>query len=1060
MMTTTQTFETSSNSSEVNSSRFRRGLWLTLATVLTAGPTFGLSSPVTATAPAWIPGTYWVATARSGMPQQASHTNAVAAYGNGRFVVGGSGSSLSPYLISSTDGATFVSRKKADWTITQYERLSNEVTITTSTDHLVSVGQKFPVANSTIATALGTTVNSSFVVNAVPTPTTLTFTLAGADVGAAAGTFANDFRNNEGASALVYGGAAGSEVFLMSSVGGPNKVWRSTDGENWSVVAFHGDNGGRNSTSWTSAAYGAGKFVALTDSSTHRIIYSSDNGTTWLTASLPAGLSASTWSSVAYGEGKFVAVSQTKTAAQVMTSEDGITWTSRSAAEANWWRSVAYGDGNFMAVASDGTNRIMTSDDGITWTARNVPAHATAQWRAVAWAGSAFVVTGTSSTVAATTDVGATWTSMVDGIAGGGAFNNATITAMVWTGSLLLGVPNETGKGISQSFAPSAPTVSSQTPTTGTSAGGTSVTFAGNWLRSVTSVTVDGQPATITARGGGATLTTLSNNSSSLTVTMPAGTSGGQRTITLNGLAGTATGSFTYNWAAPTLTTNVSVSGSTIGGDSVVLTGTNLNGATAVTLGTSVSSASENSTNVTSFTVSGTTSITAVVPPRPCGQTANDWYFRVTTPGGTTAGSANFKHTYATNPTPSISALGTSSGNSAGGQTVVITGSDFRCVSSVKFGNVNAASYVLDSPTQITAVTPAASAGAVAVTVTTEDGVATSSTNFTFVTATTTTTTTPTATTVPTSNSSVGTSSNPAPSLVTSANQAALEAEPGEAVAVINGKKVEVEVVSVPAAATPAQELRIAQNIVATINDLLPSGTTNSIRAISTPTGAELTGMIVNPDNPSEKLNVPIDSVKLIKAGDSAAVLLTGLNQTNLPATSDAKGALEVTRGGIVAARAFGLPGLETGEIVLMSTPRLLKTFTVSANGTYSGQVPLPTDIGFGSHTVVMATANAKVSLGIKLVRTRMQFRVNKVVSTRLFKNRAKVKASGGKVTVRAKGRCKANNKRIVMAKKPGGCYITVRQAAKGQYKAVYYRFTVSVVKKAPKVKKVVSKKK
>jgi hypothetical protein len=286
---------------------------------------------------------------------------------------------------------------------------------------------------------------------------------------------------------------------------------------------------------------------------------------------------------------------------------------------------------------------------------------------------------------------------------------------------------------------------------------------------------------------------------------------------------------------------------------------------------------------------------------------------------------------------------------------------------------------------------------------------------------------------------------------VTSSNQAQLEADPGEAVAVINGKPVEVKVVATPVSATPEQQLRVAQNIVATIGDLVPSGSTNTIRAISTPTGAELTGLLTNPDDPAEKLNVPIESVKLVKAGDKAAVLITGLNQTNLPATSDAKGALEVTRGGIVSARAYGLPGAETGEIILMSTPRLLKTFTVNANGSYSGQVPLPTKIAFGSHTLVMATKSAKVSLGIKLVRTRMQFRVKKVISTSLFKNRARVKANGGAVRITAKGRCKANNKRIVMASKTGGCYITVRQAAKGNYKAIYYRFTVSVVKKAPK---------
>lgn len=372
------------------------------------------------------------------------------------------------------------------------------------------------------------------------------------------------------------------------------------------------------------------------------------------------------------------------------------------------------------------------------------------------------------------------------------------------------------------------------------------------------------------------------------------------------------------------------------------------------------------------------------------------------------------------------------------------------------------AGLTLNSSTGVISGTPSASSSAT-ITITGTGatfGSATTSVTFAIAaapTTTTVTTTTTTTTTIPASN--IGVSSSPAPSLVTVANQAALEAEPGEAVALINGRAVDVEVVSVPEAATPAQELRVAQNIVASISQLIPSGSTNPIRAISTSTGAELTGILVNPDNPAEKLNVPVESVKLIKAGETSAVLLAGLNQTNLPATSDAKGALEVTRGGFISARAYGLPGAESGEIVLMSTPRLLKTFTVNANGTYSGQVPLPTNIAFGSHTVVMATKNAKVSLGIKLVRTRMQFRVNKVISTRLFKNRAKVKADGGKVTISARGRCKANSKRIVMASKPGGCYITVRQAASGSYKAVFYRFTVSVVRKLPKKVAVTAKK-
>lgn len=291
-----------------------------------------------------------------------------------------------------------------------------------------------------------------------------------------------------------------------------------------------------------------------------------------------------------------------------------------------------------------------------------------------------------------------------------------------------------------------------------------------------------------------------------------------------------------------------------------------------------------------------------------------------------------------------------------------------------------------------------------------------------------------------------------APTLVTSSNQAALEAAPGEAVAIINGQTVAVETVKVEANATPTAMLEAAKEIVAEITKLIPAGASNDIKVVKTDQGAELTGLMINPDDPKEKLNVPVESVTLVKAGNSA-VLISALNQTNLPAEVVAGGEIQVTRGGLVAARAYGLPGSESGEIVLMSTPRLLQKFTVSANGTYNGQVPLPKNISFGSHTVVMATANAKVSLGIKLVRTKMQFRIKRVIATNIFKNRAGVKKAGGKVTITGAGRCKASLTKVTMSTKPGRCFITVKQAAKGAYPAVFYRFTVQVVTKLTKKK-------
>ena len=415
------------------------------------------------------------------------------------------------------------------------------------------------------------------------------------------------------------------------------------------------------------------------------------------------------------------------------------------------------------------------------------------------------------------------------------------------------------------------------------------------------------------------------------------------------------------------------------------------------------------------------------------------------------SGAATATSTASPNAAPTVTAITPSSGDVAGLQNVSITGTGFRAGATVSIGGSTACTGVtVVSSTSITCTTSASSAvTGVSVRVTNSDSQYGELANAYSYTTTTTTTTAPRA---PSSSSNVSVSAGAVPNLVTSANQAALEATPGSAVAVINGQAVAVETVKVQENASAAAQQAVAKEIVAEITRLLPTGATNNIKVVKTTEGAELSGLMVNPEDPNEKLNVPVDSVTLVKAGN-AAVLISALNQTNLPAEVSG-GVIEVTRGGIVSARAYGLPGSQTGEIVLMSTPRLLKTFTVAADGSYNGQVPLPTDIAFGSHTVVMATANAKVSLGINLVRTKMQFRIKRTISTNIFKNRAGVKKAGGKVTVTGSGRCKATLTKVKMSAKAGPCYVTVKQAAKGKYPAVNYRFTVQVVKKLIKKKK------
>jgi len=78
--------------------------------------------------------------------------------------------------------------------------------------------------------------------------------------------------------------------------------------------------------------------------------------------------------------------------------------------------------------------------------------------------------------------------------------------------------------------------------------------------------------------------------------------------------------------------------------------------------------------------------------------------------------------TASTKPAPTVSSVSPSSGNIAGGTSVVITGNYFAGATSVKFGGTAATNVVVNSNTQIHATAPAHAAGAVSVTVTTSSG--------------------------------------------------------------------------------------------------------------------------------------------------------------------------------------------------------------------------------------------------------------------------------------------------------------------------------------------------
>jgi len=147
--------------------------------------------------------------------------------------------------------------------------------------------------------------------------------------------------------------------------------------------------------------------------------------------------------------------------------------------------------------------------------------------------------------------------------------------------------------------------------------------------------------------------------------------------------------------------------GSTAGGTSVGITGTNLSGASAVKFG---------SRNATSFIVNSPDSITAVAPSGAIGSVD----VTVTTGAGTSPTGTTDRFTYQAAPT--VSRLSVKGGSAVGGTTVTITGSNLTGASAVSFGTHSAAGFSVKSATSITAVSPPGTAGTVDVRVTTAVG--------------------------------------------------------------------------------------------------------------------------------------------------------------------------------------------------------------------------------------------------------------------------------------------------------------------------------------------------
>ncbi|MHC4601611.1 MAG: IPT/TIG domain-containing protein, partial [Planctomycetota bacterium] len=241
------------------------------------------------------------------------------------------------------------------------------------------------------------------------------------------------------------------------------------------------------------------------------------------------------------------------------------------------------------------------------------------------------------------------------------------------------------------------PTVTSINPSSGPITGGTPVTITGTDFQSGATVTIGASPATNVAFV----------NATTLTCDTPAGAAGAADVVVTNpdSQADTLAGAFTFV-PPPTVSSINPVSGPTAGGTSVTITGTDFVSGATVTIGGNPATnvAFVNATTITCDTPAGTAGTADVTVTNP------------DTQADTLAGAFTYV------PPPSLTSINPTSGPTAGGTNVTLTGTDFQNGATVTIGGNPCTNYnYAGVPTTITCDTPAGSVGPADVVITNPD---------------------------------------------------------------------------------------------------------------------------------------------------------------------------------------------------------------------------------------------------------------------------------------------------------------------------------------------------
>jgi hypothetical protein len=249
------------------------------------------------------------------------------------------------------------------------------------------------------------------------------------------------------------------------------------------------------------------------------------------------------------------------------------------------------------------------------------------------------------------------------------------------------------------------PVVTTLTPSSGPTAGGTAVQISGTGLKGATVVSFGGTAAPFTVV-----------SDTRINATAPPHAAGGVP-VTVRTPAGLSPPrTYTYEeppppGPPPVVLLVAPAAGSMDGGTVVTITGTGFTGATAVAFGGTAAA----------FAVDSATSITATTPAHAPGPVE----VAVTTPNGTSTVQGLFTYLPLPPVPPVVVLVAPLTGTVDGGTPVTITGTGFSGATAVSFGGTAATSFTVDSDTSISAVTPAHALGPVTVSVTTPAGTST-----------------------------------------------------------------------------------------------------------------------------------------------------------------------------------------------------------------------------------------------------------------------------------------------------------------------------------------------